>query len=446
MIFANFLFILFFVFFVTFPGLTPLTTAAERTKANIVEYFISSEEIDRFDRVEALELLGASFANDKENYSLDRCFHYLRQAMLERYRDDAKPLEKSALNCERIGAYGFESEVKDLKELEEIKFQEHRLHMQGLIIRQRILGCKSETVHPIVYRGAVCADHDQFDVCLQLWMHALTINAAIEHSCISNDLLRFAQIFCQMLNLGVSFESFHIEQVLQVAFQDMRKSARLLFEYRKNPTADDAESISLADRLQDELDENLLYTLYLLVLLAKLMPTLSDARQRSLCSLVYQVNQLRLRTRSGSSLLHMCVDARTPVGDVYTKSVCKFPCSATAELLIRCGADVNQTDVAGNTPLHVISAYERVISNFLTVHSIISRLLQAGAHHDYTNDALQTPLDRVVVSVAELILRSQVHIRLSCLAARAVNKHRISYDGLVPNHLHEFILKHQIKS
>lgn len=427
-------------------GLTPLTTAAESTKANIVEYFISNEQTNRESKVEALELLGASFANDKENYSIQRCYYYLKQAMLERFRSDAKPLLKESLDSSGLRAFGYEVEVRTMEELEELKFQAHRLHMQGLIIRQRILGCKSETVHPIVYRGAVYADHEQFDTCLELWMHALNINASIDHSCISNDLLRFAQIFCQMLNLGVSFDSDYIEQVLETAFTDMRTSARLFYEYRTNKSQNDSECQSLADRLQDELDENLLYTLYLLVLIAKILPNLPTNRQRSLCSLVYRINQLRLSTRSGATLLHLCVDSRTPVGDAYTKSVCKFPCSATAGLLIRCGADVNQTDKAGNTPLHVISSYERVISNFLTVHSIISQLLAAGAHHDYTNQALQTPLDRVVVSVAELILKSQVHIRLSCLAARAVNKHRISYNGLVPNHLHEFILKHQIKS
>lgn len=424
-----------------------MTTAAERTKANIVEYLISSEQITREARVEALELLGASFANDKENYSLYRCFYYLRQAMLERFRTDERPLEKKQFDCSPIKAYGFEKEVTTMAELEELKFQVHRLQMQGLIIRQRILGFKSETVHPIVYRGAVFADYEQFEKCLDLWMHALQINASIEQSCISNDLLRFAQIFCQMVNLGVAFDIGYIEQVLQTAFQDMQNSARLLNQYRELGTLkNDTELNSLADRLQDELDENLLSTLYLLVLIAKLMPNLTTVRQRSLCALVYRLNRLRLSTRSGYSLLHMCVDFRTPIGDVYTKSVCKFPCSATVGLLIRCGADVNQTDRTGNTPLHVISAYERVISNFLTVHSIITQLLKAGAHHDYTNDEMQTPLDRVVGNVAELILRSQAHFRLSCLAARAVNQHRIAYVGLVPTDLHEFISKHQIKS
>ena len=33
------------------------------------------------ERVEALELLGASFANDKDSYNLDLAYHYLHRAM-----------------------------------------------------------------------------------------------------------------------------------------------------------------------------------------------------------------------------------------------------------------------------------------------------------------------------------------------------------------------------
>lgn len=68
-------------------GMTPLLCAAERTKADVVEFLLRRRTtlgaplVGREDAVEALELLGASFANDKDSYSLELAFSYLHRAM-----------------------------------------------------------------------------------------------------------------------------------------------------------------------------------------------------------------------------------------------------------------------------------------------------------------------------------------------------------------------------
>lgn len=62
-------------------GMTALLTAAERTKAEVVEFLISRSEVSKQERIEALELLGASFANDKDNYCIELAFKYLYDAM-----------------------------------------------------------------------------------------------------------------------------------------------------------------------------------------------------------------------------------------------------------------------------------------------------------------------------------------------------------------------------
>ena len=122
--------------------------------------------------------------------------------------------------------------------------------------------------------------------------------------------------------------------------------------------------------------------------------------------------------------------------------VTRFPCAATARLLIRCGADVNCRDADGNTPLHLIVGYQKPISDFLTLHSIIVALVEAGAHIDACNLSGRTPFESATTGVAEIILRTQSKLSLKCLAARVVAKHRIPYSGCVPVDLEPFIELH----
>lgn len=68
-------------------GMTPLIAAAERTRSDVVEYFRSRPDISRQEKVDALELLGASFASDKDNYNIELAFKYMMKGMQERHCD-----------------------------------------------------------------------------------------------------------------------------------------------------------------------------------------------------------------------------------------------------------------------------------------------------------------------------------------------------------------------
>lgn len=63
------------------------------------------------------------------------------------------------------------------------------------------------------------------------------------------------------------------------------------------------------------------------------------------------------------------------------------------ELLIGIGADVNAMDHYRNTPLHLIVTYNQPINDFLTLHSIITDLTEAGAHIDIVNSNGETPME-----------------------------------------------------
>lgn len=50
-------------------GMTAVITAAERTKDEVVEMFCERKKLlSKEDKIDAYELIGASFANDKDNY------------------------------------------------------------------------------------------------------------------------------------------------------------------------------------------------------------------------------------------------------------------------------------------------------------------------------------------------------------------------------------------
>ena len=85
-------------------------------------------------------------------------------------------------------------------------------------------------------------------------------------------------------------------------------------------------------------------------------------------------------TTSGSSLLHLVVNQLTPVDDFHTNDVCRFPCSSTTKLLLLAGADAQAMDDRRNTPLHIIVSYQKIVSDFLTLHAIIMALLEAGGN------------------------------------------------------------------
>lgn len=222
-------------------GMTALLTAAERTRADVVEYLIELPEITREEKIEALELLGASYANDKDNYCLEHAYKYLHQTMQLRFSDPNNVLEKPVGTP--IAAYENWIETKTLEELEAIEMNQNALHMESLTIRERILGCKNpEVPHPIVFRGAVFADHARFDRCIELWLHALDLRQQ-NNTSVVKDLLRFAQVFSQMLHVGVEVTIQHVIKVLAASVLELQRNKEKI----ANPgPKDDVETITVS--------------------------------------------------------------------------------------------------------------------------------------------------------------------------------------------------------
>lgn len=183
-------------------GLTPLQAAAEHCQVVVFEYLFEkiSSVLSKKDKIDALELIGGSYANDKEHYDVDKSFDYLLRAMDLRWSDPEAPILKEPVDP--IPAYENHVESATIHELELRKQIPHRLHMEGLAIRERILGCSNpEVPHPIIFRGAVFADSTDFDRCVALWLHALRLKQnQPSSSSVVKDVLRFAQVWLLLLS------------------------------------------------------------------------------------------------------------------------------------------------------------------------------------------------------------------------------------------------------
>lgn len=73
------------------------------------------------------------------------------------------------------------------------------------------------------------------------------------------------------------------------------------------------------------METNLITMLYLLCISCKLLANFDPCHeyQESLNRLAFQANRLNVRTRMGETLLHMCVNAETPLDDFHINDVCK---------------------------------------------------------------------------------------------------------------------------
>ncbi|XP_078539188.1 protein fem-1 homolog B [Lissotriton helveticus] len=409
-------------------GMTPLKVAAESCKADVVELLLSHVDCDTRSRIEALELLGASFANDRENYDILKTYQYLYLAMLERYRDPSNLIQKEVLPP--IEAYGKRTECRTPEELDGIRHDTDALHMEGLLVRERILGSDNIDVsHPIIYRGAVYADNMEFEHCIKLWLHALHLRQKGNRNT-HKDLLRFAQVFSQMIHLNEPVKAKDIESVLRCSVLEIERGMARI----KNPQDTDLQTAL------DNYECNIFTFLYLVCISTKTRCSVEE--QSRINKQIYNLIQLDPRTRDSSSLLHLAVNCSTPVDDFHTNDVCSFPNALVTKLLLDCGADVNAVDNEGNSPLHLIVQYNRPISDFLTLHAIIISLVEAGAHTDMTNKQKKTPLDKSTTGVSEILLKTQMKLSLKCLAARAVRVYDLTYQNQIPRVLEEFVEFH----
>ena len=373
-------------------GLTPLFFGCDKCSLEIVEYLIKRPECTKEQRIDALELLGATIANSNdESRDTEKAFSYLKRGMEERYEVPEHPLLKRKM--EPVEAYQNKKESQTLEELALLEGDDHAIDMEGLIIRERILGPDNPVLRDlIIYRGAILAASEEYELCIGLWKRAMekAFNCDVPITKVTVDVVSFADLFAFMVKGSKLLRPNVVEDVFEILVAASEKRTEQL------------KSGKLQDAHENKEQEKTLYgALYLLMIYSKLKvqnPSMIDCLQRFL--------RLSPCNNDGNTLLHLVVWHETPVEeDNYVRSVCKLPCVETMKLILHAGCDINVDNTEGNTPLHLAVTFKPADpEEVVTLSEMLLLLLDVGADPNVANKNGQTALDSCETDAARRIL------------------------------------------
>ena len=374
-------------------GLTPLLYACDYCSVEIVEYLINRPECTKEQRIDALELLGATIANGKFR-DIKKAFSYMKRGMEMRYEDLAHPLLKKKM--EPVQAYQNRKESQTLEELALLEGDDHAIGMEGLIIRERILGSDNPAIlYEIRYRGNVLADSEEYELCIGLWQRCMekAINCDFP---IIEDLERLPALFGEMLQKGKILRPNFIEDVFEILVaasekQTEKRTSKNLQERQEN----------------EELEKTLYYALYLLVIYIKV-----KGQNANMIDFLQRFLLLNPLTNDGNTLLHLVAWHGTPFfsfKEETLRSVCKLPCIETMKLILHAGCNVsrnvNAVNTEGNTPLHLAVRYKPAEPEDVEIlREMLLLLLDIGADPRLENKNGQTSLNSCETDEARRIL------------------------------------------
>ena len=370
-------------------GLTPLLYACDYCAIEIVEYLIKRPECTKKQRIDALELLGATIATYKSR-GINKAFSYMKRGMEMRYEDLAHPLLKKKM--EPVEAYQNRKESQTLEELALLEGDDHAIGMEGLIIRERILGSDNPAIlYEIRYRGNVLADSEEYELCIGLWQRCMekAINCDFP---ITEDLERLPALFGEMLQKGKILRPNFIEDVFEILVAASEKQTE------KRMSKD------LQERQQnEELEKTLYLALYLLVIYIKV-----KGQNANMIDFLQKFLLLNPLTNDGNTLLHLVAWHEPPFfsfREETLRSVCKLPCIETMKLILHAGCNVNAVNTEGNTPLHLAVKFKPADPEEVEIlREMLLFLLDMGADPKLENKNGHTPLDSCESDEARRIL------------------------------------------
>ncbi|CAH3150822.1 unnamed protein product [Porites lobata] len=405
-------------------GLTPLHQASISASIGVVEYLIKRPEITKEQRVDALELLGASRATQYKEFSLLSFFvaeglMYIKRGMEERFVDPSQPILKQP----KKPAYGNRKDSQTPEELAQIEGDTEAILMESLLIKERILGTNhSELLRSIRF---VCSSCNLTDPSLLIALYSRAVDIAQKSNLSARDDFQEISHLLHKICSG----SNHLKE------KDLLELLRqIVIEYEKQYT----KRRRLNDNkqyCQELVQEDLFDCSLELVLMISKFEFCDERNASSLTMLLRKLFMQDPRNRYGNTLLHEFIK-RCPDDDDSS------PCLQAVNLLLNKGFNFNVINNEGNTPLHIAVMLEPRNDKLYLVTEILQLLFYGGAHHDFVNNDGKTPMDMAGTDQACMILSERRKLELKCISARAVKKFGIPYLGVVPKILENYISRH----
>ena len=415
--------------------LTPLLVASNKCMVSVVEHVMKRPEITKEERVTAIELLGASLVVKKSNLlpesqSLSLPFQFMKRGLEERFQEPSHPLIKQTMKP--VEAYQNRQESQTQEELARIEGKFDALLMEGLVIRERIFGKDNvELLDPIQLVAQHHCGRRNFDICLGLHKHALEINKLCNQS-VALDLNNLTQTFYTMVENNFRPRQKDVVGVLVEAVMEYEKqTVNLTKELEDEPR-----------RLKEEKKKLLNSRLYSLLEFFQLFTKAEFSEEEGRASVSWlplMLSRFHPRDDQGNTLLHLAVNYKTP--HKYLPKF-EFPCVKTFKVFLDAGISVNAINNNGDTPLHRAVTIRPSGDKFYLLTDMLKVLLDAGAHHDFVNNDGKTPTEMARTDEARWILSERKTLELKCIAARAVKKFGLPYNGVVPQTVEKYISMH----
>ncbi|CAH3178920.1 unnamed protein product, partial [Porites evermanni] len=360
--------------------LTPLLYACDECSIEMVEHIINRPECTKEQRIDALELLGATIANNDKSCDTEKAFSYMKRGMQMRYEDAAHPLLKKKM--EPVEAYQNRKESQTLEELALLEGDDHAIGLEGLIIRERILGPDNLVNLPkIVNQAFVLGKAEKYELCIGLLLRGLEKAMNINVVAITEVLESLTVVFGGREKESIRLRPIYIDD----AFEKLVAISEKRTEKLKSKTS------------QEEQEKTLYFALYLLMIYTEVKgqnANMTDFLQRFL--------RLNPRTNDGNTLLHLAAWHGTPT---YSNTDQELPCVETVKLILHAGCNVNAVNSDGNTPLHLAVTFKPADPKEVVILSeMLLLLLEIGADPKLPNKNWQTPLHSCETDEARRIL------------------------------------------
>ena len=402
-------------------GMTPLLLACSKGYVAMVENLIKQPEITKEQRINALELLGASVLIEEcilENADLHdwKGFKYIKHGMIERFADPSHALFKQEM--EPVEAYQNRRECQTLDELAEIEGDRDAIIMENVFIKERIMGRNYEDLIAIIRKVAHYYEDDDLSSCIKLYRHAMKIAPKCNLSAVHDLSFRTSALFKRFENGDLSKEEY---------FFDVLDETILDHDYeiqRKMTNKQDLryDMLYLFDSLQK------------LVFMISKFECADEGRLSSSALLLKTISNLNLRDGDSNTLLHQFA--------IHHGRHSSYSCSEAVKLLLNAGFNVNAINGNGDTALHIVATLKPSDDKIHLLTDMLQVLFDGGAHHGFVNNDGKTPMDMAETDEARMILSKRSKLELKCICARAVYRFGIPYLGLVPKILEKYISMH----